>query len=168
MKYLRAGSALVFALAMIGMNAGPAPALTPSWGHHGHHGGNQYLPGQYSGSVTDSVLGSGTATANFAALPSALGGWVSFTFGSATYRAPVSAYSDWSVQGIFIPTIGSAACTFAFKAQYSDSGSSFTLDGKYKAINGCSGENGSFSLTEQCYYQEQGSDLRRNNGLMHC
>lgn len=145
------------------MSAGPAPAgVAAQWQRH-----ERNLSGQYSGTVSDSTFGSGTATADFAALYGTLGGWLSFTFGSTTYMlAAVSSSEGNGVRGVLANTIGSTACSFAFKATYD--ASSNTLDGTYRAINGCSGENGSFSLTQQCYYQERGSDLRRDAGIMHC
>jgi hypothetical protein len=162
MKYLSRWSAALFALGIFALSASPAPAVQPM-----RHGG-QNLTGQYSGSVSDSVLGTGTAVANFAGLADALGGYFGFTFGSATYANAASTYASWGgVAGVFVATIASNACTFAFKASYNPS--SFELDGKYKAINGCSGESGTFSLTQQCYYDEQWQNgLRRANGLQHC
>ena len=164
MKYLPRCSATLFALGLIALSASPAPAVQqPMW--HGH--GSQNLTGQYTGSVTDSVLGTGTAAANFAGLPGTLGGYFAFTFGSSTYANPASSYATWSgVGGAFVATIASSACTFAFEASYNQSSSALT--GKYKAVNGCSGENGTFSLTQQCYYDEQRQGLRRDVGLQHC
>lgn len=162
-KYLPRLGAALFALGVLALSAGPAPAVQqPMW--HGH---GENLTGQYSGSVSDSALGTGTAVANFAGLPGALGGYFAFTFGSATYTNAVSAYASWGgTAGVFVATIGSSACAFAFKASYNPS--SFVLNGKYKAVNGCSGESGTFSVTQQCYYDEQYQDLRRANGLAHC
>jgi hypothetical protein len=88
MKYLPRCIAALFALGLIAMSAGPAPALqTPAW----QHGRGQNLSGQYSGSVTDSVLGTGTAVANLAGAVGALGGYFVFTFGSANYDNPTIA-----------------------------------------------------------------------------
>lgn len=162
MKYLRTGSAILFALGMVVLSAGPAPAAQPYWGH-GHGGGGQNLSGQYSGTVTDSSLGSGSAVANFAATEESLGGWFGFTFGTTAYSNPSSSSSGrGGTEGVFIMTIGSTACSFVFRAQFDRSSS--TLNGKYKAVNGCSGENGTFSLTQQCYYDERGDSARRLAG----
>jgi hypothetical protein len=144
----------------------------------------------YSGSVTDSALGTGTAVANLAASGGTgqgdpLGGWMSFTFGSATYNNPTAAaprgqgdggeggyirYMDGGgnnmIHGRFVMSIGSVACTFHYVAGFTTS--SFTLNGQYKAVNGCSGENGTFSLTQQCFYQQLGhgghGGIRRETG----
>jgi hypothetical protein len=164
MKTLRGCAAFLFVLGAIGMSAGPAPALTAPAGFD-HRGPN--LTGQYSGTVSDSSLGSGAATANFAGGDGTLGGWFGFTFGSATYSNPAVAWTDRDgVRGTFVATIGSTACSFDFRASYDPSG--FTLSGAYRAVGrACSGESGSFSLTQQCYYKiERG--VRRDNGLGHC
>lgn len=164
MRFLRASAATLFVLGILALSAGAAPAVPvhADWGRHA----NDRIAGQYSGSVTDSTLGTGNAVANFATTYGSVGGYFGFTFGSATYTSPASAAADFrDVQGVFVATIASVACSFAFRARYDSS--SNTLDGEYKAVNGCSGESGSFSLTEQCYYDEQ-RDARRDNGLMHC
>jgi Spy/CpxP family protein refolding chaperone len=164
MKYLPRLSAALFALGIIALSASPAPAVQPAWHRHG---GGQNLTGQYSGSVSDSSLGTGTAVGNFAGLFGTLGGYFGFTFGSATYTNAASTVASWDgLSGVFVATIGSSACTFAFQASYTTSNNQ--LNGKYKAINGCSGENGKFSLTQQCYYDEQWQQAHKNNGLEHC
>jgi hypothetical protein len=163
MKHLRYSVAALFALATLALTAGPAPAVQTAWGHHG----GSEIAGQYSGSVTDSVLGTGTAVANLASAGSSVGGWYGFTFASTTYSNPTAAEGGWrGIEGTFVATIASSSCIFAYRASYDSS--SFELNGKYKAISGCSGQNGSFSLTEQCYYSERG-DIRRDGGhLMGC
>jgi hypothetical protein len=179
MKYLPRCIAALFALGLIAMSAGPAPALqTPAW----QHGGGQNLSGQYSGSVSDSVLGTGTAVANLAGAVGALGGYFVFTFGSANYDNPTIAGGGrdglqpngyrgggrGDVFGVFEATIASTACEFAYSASYGSSDS--TLTGNYKAVSGCSGETGSFTLTQQCYYSggREHSVRREGGGLGRC
>ncbi|HLY02002.1 MAG TPA: hypothetical protein VKR56_05830 [Candidatus Cybelea sp.] len=179
MKYLPRCIAALFAFGLIAMSTGPAPALqTPGW-QHGH---GQNLSGQYSGSVSDSVLGTGTAIANFAGAGVALGGYFVFTFGSTNYDNPTIAGGGRdglqangyrggggdNVFGAFESTIASTACEFAYSASYSSSDNELT--GKYKAINGCSGETGTFTLTQACYYSSgrQDSVRREGGGLTHC
>jgi hypothetical protein len=189
MKNLARCGAAFFALSLIVLSTGPAPAvIQPMWGGGG--GGGLNLSGVYSGTVTDSVLGTGTAVANLAKSGGSggdpLGGWFGFTFGSTTYSNPTSAeipshnrqhgcgggdcnQNDWgkgnttSVHGVFIANIASVACTFVFKANFNPS--SYELSGEYRARSGCSGESGTFLVTQQCYYQEYASgSLRRNTG----
>ncbi|MGC9992557.1 MAG: hypothetical protein ABSD52_09220 [Candidatus Cybelea sp.] len=177
MKYLPRCIAALFALGLIAISAGPAPALqTPAW----QHGDGQNLSGQYSGSVTDSVLGTGTAVANLVGAGGALGGYFVFTFGSANYDNPTIAGGGrdglqpndgrgghGNVFGAFESTIASATCEFYYSASYSSSDNGLT--GSYKAVNGCSGETGTFTLTQQCYYSSgREHSVRREGGLSHC
>ena len=106
---------------------------------------------------------------------------MNFTFGSTTYSNPTAAnhgqcgnggdvrldggcgggdarFTDGGgdnnnrLHGDFVSIIGSAACTFVFRASWNPS--SFQLNGVYRAKVGCGGENGTFMLTQQCYYME--------------
>lgn len=191
MNFLTRCSAALFAISLLALSTGAAPAVQPMWGGGGS-GVN--LSGMYSGSVTDSALGTGSATANFAHSGGSsggdpLGGWMSFTFGTTTYNNPTSAsrnhqgcggQGDWcggggggnrqlrfmdggggsnTVHGIFVSIIGSAACEFAFKASFNTS--SYQLSGEYEAKNGCSGQSGTFLLTQQCYYDSLQNVHRR-------
>ncbi|HEY2476041.1 MAG TPA: hypothetical protein VGI19_14720 [Candidatus Cybelea sp.] len=164
MKHLRIYTAVFFAFGVFAVSAGPAPAIPARVDGGGH--GNRNLTGQYSGSVSDSVLGSGTALANFAGFDESLGGYFGFTFGSATYsNASSAANSLRGMEGAFVATIASTACTFSFSARYSRS--NHQLNGRYKAIDGCAGEKGAFSLTQQCFYNVPG-DVRIDAGLKQC
>lgn len=185
MKYLPRCFAVLFAFGLIALSAGPAPAVTtPAWGHGHGHGGGQNLSGQYSGSVTDSTLGTGTAVANLVGAGVGLGGYFGFTFASTTYTNPTLAggfgwnamqpkqtQPSWgsgggNVYGVFESTIASAACEFSYSASYSPS--DYTLTGSYQAVNGCSGESGTFTLTQSCYYSGKQYGLRRDSGLSSC
>lgn len=217
MKYISRCVATLFALSLIALSTGPAPAvISPMWGNHGKQ---KNISGMYSGSISDSVFGTGTAVANVVQTVGlsgsgsgsgdlrpldcggggdvraldcggggavSIGGYLNSTFGSTTYTSPLSASQSsgggggggsngqWlggplkhgrgggadDLQGIFVTIIASVACSFAFKASFDSS--SFVLSGTYHAIVGCSGDNGTFSLTQQCYYHEL--NLRRNTG----
>jgi hypothetical protein len=150
--YLYRSAAAIFVLGVLVLSAGPAPAApAPAWQHGGW--GFQPLAGQYTGTVTDSTLGTGTATANLAQSWGGVGGYFGFTFGSTSYTDPTSAFSWWQgLRGTFVAIVASSTCSFAYSATYNPS--AYTLTGQYQSTNGCSGENGSFSLTQQCYYQE--------------
>jgi hypothetical protein len=194
MKNLARCGAVLFALSLIALSTGPAPAvIRPMWGSGGGGSGGSGLAGVYSGSVTDSVLGTGTAVANFVksgppGTGDPLGGWLNFTFGSTTYSNPTSAEhpnarghggcgggdcgnvspnGGDTIRGVFVSSIASVACTFLFRAAFNPS--SFELSGEYRAVTGCSGESGTFLIAQQCYYQEFGTgsgsgSVRRNTG----
>lgn len=238
MKYLSRCVATLFALSLIALSTGPAPAvIRPMWGGHGKP---INISGMYSGSISDSVLGTGTAVANFAQITELtgggsgsgdvgsldcgggggdvraldcggcgggggdvrtldcgggggvgilIGGYLNATYGTAVYSSPLTAGTStlggggggggngqWQggplkhgrgggtgggqLFGIFVTIIGSAACSFAFKAGFDPS--TLVLSGTYRAVVGCSGESGTFSLTQQCYYHE--INLRRSTG----
>jgi hypothetical protein len=176
-KYLPRCITALFAFGLIALSADPAPAQqTPAW----QHGNGQNLTGQYSGSVSDSALGSGTAIANFVGAGGGLGGYFVFTFGSANYDNPTiaaggrddlaaNAYrGHGDIFGAFESTIASAACEFYYSASYSSSNNELT--GSYKAVSGCSGQTGTFTLTQQCYYSSgrQHSVRREGGGLGRC
>jgi hypothetical protein len=179
MKRLSRCSAAFFVVSLVASSTSPALAIIrPMDGG----GGNLNLSGMYSGSVSDSVLGTGTAVANLAHSGGngggdPFGGWLAFTFGSTTYSNPTSAsrrgqgeggdvrFMDGggnnTVHGAFVSIIGSVACTFHFTATFNPS--SFQLSGQYHASNGCSGETGTFMLTQLCFYHEAGH-MRRDTG----
>jgi hypothetical protein len=175
-KYLPRSVAALFAFGLIALGAGPAPALqTPALQQ-----GQQRLSGQYSGSVSDNALGTGTAIANFVGDGSGgLGGYFVFTFGSANYSDPTIAGGRDAIQpawgaergylsGAFESTIASASCRFHYSAAYTPS--DHALTGSYKAVNGCSGQTGSFILTQQCYYRggRQPSVRHEGGGIRGC
>lgn len=156
MKYLRFYTAAFFTFGLFAMSAGSSPAVPAT----------RNLSGEYAGSVNDSALGAGTAAASFAGLGTSLGGYFGFTFGSASYsNAASAANTARGMEGVFVATIASTACSFSFKARYN--GSNNLLRGQYRAVNGCSGEHGTFRLTQQCFYDEE-SDVRPNAGLRPC
>ena len=164
MKYLRLYIAAFFAFGIFALSSGPAPAVPVNVNSSDH--GFRNLSGQYSGSVSDSIMGTGTATANFASQGESLGGYFGFTFGTALYsNAASAARTSRGMQGVFVATIASTACSFTFRANYH--GANNRLSGRYRAVIGCSGEHGTFSLTQQCFYNE-GTDIRSNAGLRQC
>lgn len=160
MKTIHVLTALFVPLAIVA--ATPALAMPLSYDANGAN-----LSGQYAGTVSDSSLGSGTATADLIAGSGGLGGLLGFTFGNSSYGNPALAGTTrQGLRGEFEATIGSMACRFSFKAIFDRSKD--RLRGDYTAVSsGCSGENGTFTLKQQCFYATQG-DVRRNGGLMQC
>ncbi|HEY4433146.1 MAG TPA: hypothetical protein VGM99_01985, partial [Candidatus Cybelea sp.] len=99
-------------------------------------------------------------------LGESLGGYFAFTFGATSYSNAASAQNTaHGMAGVFVATIASTACSFSFHARYY--GANNRLRGQYQAVNGCSGEHGTFSLTQQCFYNESG-DIRGAAGLRPC
>ncbi|HEY1654605.1 MAG TPA: hypothetical protein VGF86_05800, partial [Candidatus Tumulicola sp.] len=57
-----------------------------------------------------------------------------------------------ALSGSAVATIGQAACTFSVNATYD--ATTFVMAGSYAATNACSGESGTFTMKEVCYYQQ--------------
>jgi hypothetical protein len=89
------------------------------------------------------------------------------TFGSASVTTSIAAslVRD-ALRGRSVGMISSAACGFVFTGQYDPA--NYRLSGIYRAVNGCSGEKGTFSMKEQCYYVRDWDAVRRDGGPAHC
>lgn len=130
------------------------------------------LSGQYAGTVTDSVFGSGTAVANLVTNQGGMGGWFGFTFGTASFDDPVAATTSGDkVSGAFEAAVGSSECRFTFNATFDRN--KHTLRGKYAVENSgdgaCYVQYGKFALKQQCYYESSEIfDVRPAGGPMHC
>ncbi len=110
------------------------------------------LAGQYTGTATDSALGSGTASTTLAETGSTLSGTVTLLAASGaslTQNVTWTIGSNYALSGTTtIPQSGGGSCTFASSGQYSTS--TFAITGSYTATSGCTGETGTFTLTQQC------------------
>jgi hypothetical protein len=108
------------------------------------------LAGQYTGTATDSVFGSAAASTTLSESGSTLTGTVALV--STTSNATLSQSVTWTVgSGYTIggtATVAGSACSFSTTGVYDTSTN--VLSGKYTAVSGCSGETGTFSLTQQC------------------
>jgi hypothetical protein len=125
------------------------------------------LSGQYAGSVNDGTLGNGSAMANLVTSDqNGFGGWMSFTFGNATYDNPVAISTGRNgLRGVFEATINSTACRISFLLTYDRA--KHTLLGSYQSVSDGCDDSGSFKLKQQCFYTVQG-DVRPAGGPMHC
>lgn len=126
------------------------------------------VAGQYSGTIDDNKNGKGTAVASLAQFRDGVGGQFTYTYGTQNYPASTSSLlTNDSLKGATVVTVGSTVCSYSFSAKYN--ATKFTLDGKYKAVHGCTGENGTLSLTEQCYYARDWAAVKpQAGGLMAC
>jgi hypothetical protein len=110
------------------------------------------ISGDYSGSVTDSVAGQANATATLAQTGYDAGGAVTLTPASGTLTGQLSLTLSASnaVAGAMVidyPNNG-PTCSFSVTGSYSTSTN--VLTGSYTAVTNCSGQSGTFSLTQQC------------------
>jgi hypothetical protein len=137
--------AAIFAMVLAGCNTGssssPATPAPPT-----------NISGDYSGTVTDSVAGASNATATFAQTGYDAGGAVTFTptSGTLTGQMSITINTSNAVSGAMVidfPNNG-PTCSFSVTGTYSTSTN--VLSGSYSAVTNCSGESGTFSLTQQC------------------
>lgn len=123
-------------------NPSPAPTPTPALSN---------LSGDYSGTVQDAQNGTGTATATLAQTGSSAGGAITITVpgGTITAQIALSITSSNSVGGaMVIDYPNGTTCTFSTTGTY-NTGTN-VLSGSYTAVTNCSGDTGTYSLTQQC------------------
>jgi hypothetical protein len=115
------------------------------------------LSGQYKGTVKDSVGGTGKATGSASQYQSALGGSLTIAFSKETVTDQFAfAVDETSLHGTTIAASETSYCTYSDTASYNSKTN--ILSGSYKAVYGCAGETGSFSLKQQCYYRGAPND----------
>lgn len=125
------------------------------------------VAGQYAGTVSDDVLGGGQIAAEISQYHNAAGGILTLTFGSAAYVTPVSflvSGERLTGTGNFSVSGSSGVCTFSETATHRFGRH---LDGIYRAVHGCSGENGTFRMNEKCQYLQR-SGTAADVGLKPC
>ena len=136
--------AVVASLALAACNGSTAaPAVTPSPAN---------ISGDYSGTMQDAQSGSGTATATLAQHGATAGGAITAALAKATLSAQISLTitSSNAVSGTMVidyPNSG-PTCTFSTTGTYS--ATTNVLSGSYTAVTNCTGDTGTYSLTQQC------------------
>jgi hypothetical protein len=109
------------------------------------------LSGEYAGTVSDSLYGSGQSDAELVQYQNAVGGTTILEFAGSTVFIDPDAFLfkgttlTGTAEGA---TLSGVLCTMSETATYSDG----HLTGSYKAVSGCSGESGSFTMKEACKY----------------
>lgn len=124
------------------------------------------LSGEYAGTVKDSVHGTGKARAKLSRSLSALGGSLSIS------GNPAVAYISWtssgrSVSGTSVFVASGGYCTFSHTSTYNPK--THVLSGSYKPLYGCSGESGTYTLKQNCYFKgTSADDVRPETGPRPC
>ena len=138
-------------------NAAPAPAPAIS-----------NLSGDYTGTLSDTSLGSGSATATLAQNGASAGGTIVATIAPSTVNAhlSLSISTSNSVTGAIVIDEASATCTFSTTGTYNPSTN--VLSGTYTAVSNCSGDTGNYSLTQQCTDTVTNPTARRKMGVIKC
>lgn len=153
-------SALAAALALSACNGGGTNSTPPAQPSN--------LSGDYIGSVQDSVSGTSAATATFAQHGSNAGGTLTTTVSGSAQNAQVTfgiASSNAITGSMVIDEPSGTTCTFGFSGAYN--AASNVLTGSYTAVTNCSGQHGTYTLTQQCT-DTITSAYRRAMGLTPC
>ncbi len=111
------------------------------------------VAGQYKGALTDGAFGKGAATVNLSQRGRSAGGWIKVKFASTTLDEAVAMTLDPAkntLAGTAIANVANSACTFSMASTYDPK--TFLLTGRYKAVHGCTGDAGTFTAKERCYY----------------
>jgi hypothetical protein len=142
-----------------------APPIAPG-ARFGDDAGTPNIGGQYVGTSQDSFSGKGHVTGSFAQRKNTAGGWLAFAYSNLAFRtSTVTAVSGTSVSSVSVATIDNAACTFNVTGKYDASTNKLT--GSYKAVHGCTGDHGTYTVKQTCYYV-QAEDVRPETGLRPC
>lgn len=128
---------------------------------------NSYnLSGEYAGTIKDNQHGTGKAHATLSQAESALGGSLSIS-GNPTVEYISWTSSGGRVSGTSVFLASSGYCTFSHTSTYN--AKTHTLTGSYKNVYGCSGESGTYTLKQNCYFKGTGgNDVRPENGPRPC
>jgi hypothetical protein len=124
------------------------------------------VSGGFAGNVQDSVFGRGRIYAELAQYQNAVGGILTFVYGSTVFITPATfLLSGRTLTGSgAIGKVTGGVCTASEMATYT---ASHHLNGSYSATNGCSGDTGAFTMKQTCRYA-QGSVAGVNFGLKRC
>jgi hypothetical protein len=127
------------------------------------------LSGRYAGTVHDSLwdgfYGSGRIYAQLVQYHDAVAGNITFDFGSSQFGgAAVFLFKGTTLTGTGLSAnLSLNSCPVSETAVYSNG----SLTGSYKAVYGCSGDNGTFTMKEYCRYGSN-SPAEPRSALKHC
>jgi hypothetical protein len=127
------------------------------------------ISGDYSGTMQDAQGGSGTATATLAQTGSTAGGTITVKEAAQTVAAQISLAltSSNSVSGsMVIDFANGTTCTFSTTGTYNSA--TAVLSGSYSAVTNCTGDTGTYSLTQQCTDTVTSGRRRDGTGVVAC
>jgi hypothetical protein len=114
------------------------------------------LSGEYSGTVKDTYYGKGTGSAFYAQHGSSVGGVFAAKFKKASFSISVAlTVSGTTGHASTVGGSGSQYCTGVMSSKYDKK--THVVTGSYMTVYGCSGEKGTFSLKQQCYFKGSGN-----------
>ena len=172
---IAAAVAAVSCLIIAGCNAAVAPSTTRAT----TAGESAPMPqrlsnisGDYLGTVQDAQGGAGNAKATLAQHDADAGGAVKDKETNETLNVDVSLTitSSNSTSGALVidfpPARSGPVCTFSTTGTYDST--TGILSGSYTAVTGCSGDTGTYTLTQQCHDTVITSVLPRRENNPHC
>ena len=114
------------------------------------------VSGLYNGTITDNTFGTGSASASLAQDKHVVGGALTASMGSVqlSNSIAVQTATGAAFAGAQAGSVNGNTCSFTLTATYT--GSNNTLNGTYQAVHGCTGESGTFALTQNCSYPRGG------------
>jgi len=127
------------------------------------------ISGDYAGTVADSASGSSPATALLAQHGSTAGGTISTAPGGVALVSSIAVAIDSgnAVTGTMFQDLpGDLTCSFAVTGTYN--ATTAVLAGSYRAVTGCSGRTGTYSLTQSCTDTVTATDKRSALGVPGC
>jgi hypothetical protein len=175
--YLNAAvAAAAGCLLLAGCNGSAAPSLTRAATAAGE---SAQIPqrlsnisGDYVGTVQDTQGGTGHAKATLAQHEANAGGAVKVkdTNQSLTVDVSLTITTSNSTNGALVidfpPAMNGPVCTFSTTGTYDPT--SNVLSGSYTAVTGCTGDTGTYTLTQQCHDTVISSVLPRRDNNPHC
>jgi hypothetical protein len=131
--------------------------------------GKRYnLSGQYVGKFMDIAYGTGKAKASYTQYQNVVGGTLTIKYANSTVTSAVALTASGSTtNGTTIAAHSSFYCAFSTTGKYDPK--TGVVSGSYQAVRGCTGDSGTFTLKQQCYYKYKGSeDIRPAIGPRGC
>ena len=127
------------------------------------------ISGDYTGTVTDSVHGAYAASGTLAQHANTAGGNIAQDQSGTVTNGQVilSISTANAVSGTMVIDYASGTtCTFGMTGTY-DTGTN-VLSGSYTNVTGCSGQSGTYSLTQQCTDTVTSVERRRMSSPAAC
>lgn len=127
------------------------------------------ISGDYAGTMQDSVNGAQVASASLAQHSASAGGTLTTIVGGKSQNVAITLAitSSNALSGSMAEDLPSGVtCAFSTSGTYNPTTNQIT--GTYASVSGCGGENGTYSLTQQCMNTVTASGLRRTKGVPAC
>jgi hypothetical protein len=146
-----AGACLAVALAGCGSSgSGSGPSNAPVAPLALRSSAGVPIAGMYAGTMVDSTLGRGTIVVQLTQSGTSTGGSIQQKFGSVNVNSVLTmSVNGTNATGTAVLLL-SKPCALQVNARFHPT--KHFLAGRYKSTWGCSGESGTFTATQKCYY----------------